>query len=309
MNLRTNINSVSNFLKTMGPRIARSFSSWYRTQKTGRYWYAEFGIKIMAFILLGFFVFSLIVNFSSTFQLELGCSNKAIKYFFEEISSSIQIGAAVIALFTILLTIERMRQSDRQTHLLSDNNRFNNYYKHRDKFFEFCNLNDYFREKLRNSDMSGALNFLYLSYYSTTFKDFTGKYNDVFLSRANYFMNMITLLTYLDFTKENLYVDRIMDLSKYYTLPARDFVKSKNKSNNWTPFNLDEEELVRHEKKVKIVETFDTLIESVEILNELNKFEYIKLSISFKESKSRLREIESRLLERIDKIKLKDLED
>ena len=126
--------------------------------------------------------------------LAFDLSDKGFKNFFDLYSSSIKIAGALIIVITLIMTLERMKQTKEQVDIISDNNKFNNFYKHQEQFVKYFLNNNlvlyltvgdhYEREKLINK--------LYEIFYYSSYTNFTPSINLEAKAKVNLFISKIT---------------------------------------------------------------------------------------------------------------------
>ena len=87
---------------------------------------------------------------------------------------------ASLATFVIWLTLERMKQSDKQLALYSENNRFNNYFKHREEFYKYLNNTKSVLDcsNIDESTIRKSANELYSMFYNENYQNFTPELNE-----------------------------------------------------------------------------------------------------------------------------------
>ena len=92
--------------------------------------YYLFILYLFGLLISILFVISLKGNISEASPIPFDTSNKGFSNLFSLYSSSIQLGGVLIAIITLIMTLERMKQTKEQLNVVSDNNKFNNYFKH-----------------------------------------------------------------------------------------------------------------------------------------------------------------------------------
>lgn len=146
-----------------------------------------------------------------------------VKYYQHQLSI---LGISVI-LFTVWVTFERMRQTNKQIRIISENNRFTNYNYHREKFVEVLSsdlvLNMLDRSGYINQKL--LVNTLYYHFYYDSYKNFSPELNDDAKKQKEYIKVLIQRLIrdhILKFTDVDrsilLNINEILDGSKYSTL-------------------------------------------------------------------------------------------
>jgi hypothetical protein len=93
------------------------------------------------FVFTLFFLFALIVEGMEAFVSEFNITSAGLGNLFTYFDSTIKVGATLLILLTIWLTLERIKQTnkqilylEKQINSLTDNNSFNNFYRHKDEF-------------------------------------------------------------------------------------------------------------------------------------------------------------------------------
>ncbi|MCJ7690425.1 MAG: hypothetical protein MUO60_14045 [Clostridiaceae bacterium] len=126
----------------------------------------ETQLKVIRVIIWGLFlilVFTIFLGAFQAFPQKCKFDNQGFENFITYFSSSIKVGALFIIVLTIYLTLQRMHQTEWQNYIISDNNRFNNFYKHREEYLKF------FQEKRLFIDLAKVagytLNQLLLDHY------------------------------------------------------------------------------------------------------------------------------------------------
>ena len=131
---------------------------------------------------------------------------------------------ATVVLFGLWLTIERMKQTEEQTNAITDNNRFNNFYKHRDDFINFYKTSLYYRltllytKKVTIIDESDAYFYpIYSIYYYSSYHNFQPTRN------SNIIKNEIALLdkmktSLLNILNRDLLDNDITDIKEVFEL-------------------------------------------------------------------------------------------
>jgi len=130
----------------------------------------KFSIKIFLQIVTGInlvisiiFLLTLYFGIEESLKHESQCDNEGFKNLIIYFNSAIQVGTVLLITLTICFTIYRMNQTKAQIDQMIDNNRFNNYYKHREEFVKFFQDNKLF-QKLAEA-YGYTLNQLLLEYY------------------------------------------------------------------------------------------------------------------------------------------------
>lgn len=124
-------------------------------------------IKGVLIILVFFFLISFVAAIYESCSLEFGIDTDSLGYFITLFDLPIKSGAAIIAVFAIWLTFERMKQTEKQIEEMSKNNKFNNFFKHRDEFQKEFTNNSFFSEvkEITGNDISTQVKLLYNLFY------------------------------------------------------------------------------------------------------------------------------------------------
>lgn len=133
-------------------------------------------LSISSFIL---FVGSALLIFSNLPSYQMLLDSFGFSNFFQIYNPSFQFGTASVVLFTIWLTLERMKQTKGQIDLTQDDVNLNNYYKHRDEFVSFISKKSVFitLEQQRNFDIATLLYPVYSYFFNQSYKDFKPSLN------------------------------------------------------------------------------------------------------------------------------------
>ncbi len=116
---------------------------------------------ILAIIII--FILTLYFGIEEAVKHKIQWDNEGFKNLIIYFNSAIQVGAVLLITLTIYFTIYRMNQTKEQIDQMIDNNRFNNYYKHREEFVKFFQDNKLFQKLAEASGYT--LNQLLLEYY------------------------------------------------------------------------------------------------------------------------------------------------
>jgi len=94
-----------------------------------------------------------------------------------KIDLTFKIMAAMFAIIAIYLTVRRMNQTQKQIDVMSDNNKFNNFYRHKDIFNESLRKTEIIVIIGKYADMSISqlLNIYYRFFFETDYKEFVAK--------------------------------------------------------------------------------------------------------------------------------------
>jgi len=113
--------------------------------------------------------------------------SKAYKHFFELFDPSIKFSAAWLATTAIWLTLRRIKQAD-------ENNRFNNYLKHREEFRSQLRAHPLLNERIHKKyqGMKGFfISNLYKSFYYSSFHEFLPIMNEKQKKKSEVFLTTI----------------------------------------------------------------------------------------------------------------------
>lgn len=129
---------------------------------------------ILSIILFCVFVGSAILIFIYMPPHQFQPDSTGFSNLFEIFNPSFQFGTASVVLFTIWLTLERMKQTKKQIDLTQDDVNLNNYYKHRDEFMSFISKRFVFTilKQQRNFDLETLLYPVYSYFFNQSYKDF-----------------------------------------------------------------------------------------------------------------------------------------
>jgi len=140
------------------------------------------------------FIISLATNLIEYSSLSLSLKGNAISNLLDIYATPIKIGTALFASLAVFLTVERMKQTDLQIDEIIKNNRFNNFFKHREEFKkEFVN-NRFFMEisELTDRDVSFEIGLLYNLFYYQSPNTFEPHLNNDAENNITNFLKMVT---------------------------------------------------------------------------------------------------------------------
>lgn len=122
---------------------------------------------LLIYFIGALFVLSFFANLFEYSSLHISLKGSAITNFLYLYSTPIKIGTALFASFAIWLTMERMRQTEKQIEEITKNNRFNNFFKHREEFKKEFTNNRFFIEvkDLTERDVAFEIGLLYNLFY------------------------------------------------------------------------------------------------------------------------------------------------
>lgn len=158
-----------------------------------------FSYAIFSFIAAALIIF-LIIFFNEGIYYLFSFTSKGFKLFLTLYDFPIKILTASVILFGIQLTLARMRQTHKQIEIITDNSRFNNFYKHREEFIKFWGKsllvslayeNDRFKKlnspEAQNADHQAMYNVFYYSSYHS----FQPHLNDKYFLVAKKFLDLL----------------------------------------------------------------------------------------------------------------------
>lgn len=146
-----------------------------------------------------------------------------VKYYQHQLSI---LGISVL-LFTVWVTFERMRQTNKQIRIISENNRFTNYNYHQEKFVEDLSSDPVINELHRAGRMDQELLIkrLYYHFYYETYSNFSPELNDDAIQQKEFISTLIQsfirdhIVEFTDVDRNILLnVNKIFDNSKYAVL-------------------------------------------------------------------------------------------
>lgn len=150
-------------------------------------------LYIFLIILSILLLLSLLGNIVHLGFLPIDLTNQGFITFFNLYSSSIKIAGALLAVVTLIITLERMKQTKDQIKLIGDNNKFNNYYKHREEFVKYFSDNDYimYIKGEDELDKKRFINVLYELFYYPSYHEFSPVINNDAEKVINIFMTAV----------------------------------------------------------------------------------------------------------------------
>ena len=148
--------------------------------------------------------------------------------FFTWFDFSIKFYAASIALLTLAITSMRAFQFDKNIELLSDNNKFNNFYKHRDEFINFTKDFTFFQLYQRSPDQVNQLLILpfYDEYFYKKYNDFEPSLNDDAIDEIEKFYNAFEALQIENKDLSNLEIELLEKVNKTINPRVDDYLSS-----------------------------------------------------------------------------------
>lgn len=147
-----------------------------------------FSLGLMT-IALTSFVYTLI--FISRIYIDF--SSQGWNDFLDNYSPQLKIAGVGLALFALWMTTERMRQTQDQIKAITDNNRFNNFFKHREEFIKYFGSKKYIVELAKNSIelLDTHLLRIYEHFFYNTYTDFTTSLNSYARKHCYFFLNTL----------------------------------------------------------------------------------------------------------------------
>ena len=145
-------------------------------------------------------IFLLIISIISFFwtlitigRFYIDISSQGWKDFLSYYSPQLKIAGIGIALFALWMTAARMKQTEDQIRSIVENNRFNNFFKHRDEFVKYISLQEFMANLARYSNLN--LNDLLLSYYgiffSRSYESFNPKLSEAKVKHIKDYLNTL----------------------------------------------------------------------------------------------------------------------
>jgi hypothetical protein len=233
------------------------------------------GLVFLVIILPLVSVVSTVLIFSND-KLVFDPSSNGFNNFLDFFKFPISLMAAFLASLTIHFTIKRINQTDNQLNILSDNNRFNNYYKFNEEFkkhFEGQELFSLYKKTFPSNSDSEINNNL-----QSLFKYFYGDNHSVFTTRIlpNELQKVIEYLTKIDSCQLN---------KPDYNLTSMDY----NTLSSISVCNLDIlKSLIQPLSEKLIAPIYTNLHLPVDHMNEIDRhyllLNELLLSVSFYES-------------------------
>lgn len=154
-------------------------------------------LKFILILTIVFFLFSILLIAKDYWPLSLDLSRDGINNFINIFNPSFEIGAVLLALFIIWLTFERMnqtekriRQTQEQLRISEDNNKFNNYFKHREEFIEYFKTTSFY-DYLININANFQITHIYKKLYYENYNNFRPALNENSKNKIDYFLNKV----------------------------------------------------------------------------------------------------------------------
>lgn len=134
---------------------------------------------LLMWILLALCITAFIAIFVTEKNVKFQLDRSGFNSFFEIYGVPIKLGVATFAVLAVWLTLERMEQTERQLQIISDNNLFNNYYKHIEEFSKYLS-EDTLLQMLKDvvgPMIRSLLMIVHKSYYCEDYKRFVPHVN------------------------------------------------------------------------------------------------------------------------------------
>jgi len=114
-------------------------------------------------------------------------SSTGLKEFISYYQPQIAIAGVGIVLFALWITSERMKQTKDQIDVMADNNKFNNFFKHREKFIGETKVKRLIKmfSRITSTDSELLAGFLYQDYYYASHNQFVPRLNETALDRLD----------------------------------------------------------------------------------------------------------------------------
>jgi len=139
-------------------------------------------LGVVSVILFICTIFSFACFIYSNWHLSFSPTNTGFSYFFSLFSPTLKFGTAFLAVLTLWLAARKFEQNEKNISIMDDNNRFNNYYKHKTLFVEYFmdtqEIKDIDREKISESHIKYVLNLTYSDIYYPSYDKFSPCLND-----------------------------------------------------------------------------------------------------------------------------------
>lgn len=170
----------------------------HEATRRGKYTFTSEAIKYLLWILMLFMLYSFGVALYEALKYKPLWNLKGISNILLIFDTPIKISVASLAILTIWMTLERMKQTQSQLEELSSNNRFNNYFVHKKEFIAEFKDNKLFVEfvEITNKDVSIELKNIYNEVYYKSPNTFEPQINSNTAEKINkllFMMNAIGL--------------------------------------------------------------------------------------------------------------------
>ena len=141
-------------------------------------------------------------------------NEEGFKNFFDWFDFPVKLYAACIALLTLAITSMRAFQFDKSLELLSDNNKFNNFYKHREEFIKFMNQVYFFNTSRGplNQDKRVIILPFYDQYYYKNYKTFQPAVSDNVMNEISTFYNRLKIIGIENTSLNIIEIDKLREI-------------------------------------------------------------------------------------------------
>lgn len=193
--------------------------------------FTEF-FKWLSIILLIFSLLILLFNIVACTSIPFRFDIIGIENLIKNYSTTIQIFTYFLGTFAIWLTLNRMLQTKEQITLIEDNNRFNNYFLHREQFLTQFKDNIFFKEfeDLTNRNPEPHVMVLYNTFYYKSHNNFVPTMNKQANEFVDNYFNKIekSSLNIENSNLNNIEISELMELSKLNNSDIRRLTTSMN---------------------------------------------------------------------------------
>jgi len=166
---------------------------------------------LMSIILFIAFIFSSISIFINRTPSHIQLDSVGFSNILNIFSPSLQIGASSIVIFTLWLTLERMKQTQ-------ENITFNNYYKHKEEFILFLKKMPFFDtiENQSKFEVDVLLPPIHSYFFNKSYKDFEPRLNPKSKNEIDHFITKIkgSSLSISNQNLESISIDELKKLSE-----------------------------------------------------------------------------------------------
>ena len=183
--------------------------------------YKIFSIILLAIsicLFLAFILSSIFIHINQP-SLSLQLDSNGFSNFLKIYSPSLQIGTSAIIFFTLWLTFERMKQTQRQLEINQENVKFNNYYKHREEFNQFINKMPFFNFIKEHSQIpvDTLIPAIYSYFFNKSYTSFEPRLNTKSKEEIDNFIKDIKNSSLSNFNQdlEQVPIEEIKKLSEF----------------------------------------------------------------------------------------------
>ncbi len=192
---------------------------------SGFFKWLSFSLLTSSFVVL---VLNIIADWSFPPRIDLA----GVKNLFSNFEPTIKIFTYFLGTFAIWLTLSRMFQTKEQLKIIEENNRFNNYFKHREQFVIQFKDNIFFKEFETLTKRSAEPNLLdlYYSYYYKSHHNFTPFMNKDANNLVYNFMNSVekSKINIENFNLNEITIDELIKLTSKNDSNVRKYISSMN---------------------------------------------------------------------------------